>query len=124
MGLATEAFVSVSAPPSSRCHIASSSLFFTRFVIRDRAVRLRKAPQAHNWFFHASSATYKTILHFSSGVESIERELKMLKEVHKGESYYAPMLLFAFHDRVSSLFAQHHAPLQQAPAQGTTLFLC
>ena len=24
----------------------------------------------------------------------------MLEEVHKGETYYAPMLLFAFHDRV------------------------
>jgi hypothetical protein len=93
MGHATKAFVSVSASPSSRCRIASSSLFFflvfTIFVIRDWAVRLRKAPQAHNWYFHASSATKKIIRHFSLGVESIERELKMLEEVHKGETYVA-----------------------------------
>ena len=28
----------------------------------------------------------------------------MLEEVHKGETYCAPMLLFAFHDRVSVYF--------------------
>jgi hypothetical protein len=124
MGHATKAFVSVSASPSSRCRIASSSLFFflvfTIFVIRDWAVRLRKAPQAHNWYFHASSATKKIIRHFSLGVESIERELKMLEEVHKGETYVAfrmSRFMFALH--------QHHQlPLPQVPAQGTTLFLC
>ncbi len=90
--------------PLPHCRIES---FLTR-VFRDWAVCLRKAPQANSWYLHASSATWKTIRHFSLGVETIERELKMLEEVHKGETY-APaarphMLLFAFHDYISVYF--------------------
>ena len=101
-GHVTEAFVCVSASTSSRC---LTLYVLTRACCRDWAVCLRKAAQAHRGYFHASSTTFKTIIHYSLGVETIERELKMLEEVHKGETYpLAQMLLFAFHDHVSVLF--------------------
>jgi hypothetical protein len=108
MGRVIEAFVFVSAPSS--CSLLPLPHRFPHRVLnfilmclyRNRTICLCKTPEADSWCSHIYWQYQSFFSFFSLGVETIERELKMLEEVHKGTtSTPAPpphMLRFAIHD--------------------------